>query len=382
MGSNSEPTDNLWQETPLIYSNPLSEITGASVYLKLENLHPSHSFKYRGISYFIQDAKAKHGPSVHLVIASGGNAGLAAACAARSLALRCTVFIPEGAAKYTLKLLRGENAEVIVGGRQYSEALEAANKLVAKESNAVMVPAYDNPIVWEGHSSMVREIKKQLQQAPDAIFCSVGGGGLLGGIIVGCKAVGWDHVPIVALGTIGSDCFYRSMALNGKRFNSEDKILPPGVDLVYNEKHSVHLAHFNSFSSKASGSLGASEPSAAVVKMSLERAGGVKTASIPDELSMRALASFADDHKFLVELACSTTLVPAYHPDFFNKLVDASGRKDEKRPVVVFVVCGGFKIDLQTATEYQEMAKADPNGDEKSWSVEYDDGQLFSFSRK
>jgi L-serine/L-threonine ammonia-lyase len=73
---------------------------------------------------------------VHLVIASGGNAGLAAACAARSLALRCTVFIPEGAAKYTLKLLRGENAEVIVGGRQYSEALKAANKLVAKESNA------------------------------------------------------------------------------------------------------------------------------------------------------------------------------------------------------------------------------------------------------
>jgi L-serine/L-threonine ammonia-lyase len=83
-----------------------------------------------------------------------------------------------------------------------------------------------------------------------------------------------------------------------------------------------------------------------------------------------------------VELACSTTLVPAYHPDFFNKLVDASGRKDEKRPVVVFVVCGGFKIDLQTATEYQELAKADPNGDKKSWSVEYDDGQLFSFSRK
>lgn len=62
-----------------------------------------------------------------------------------------------------------------------------------KSTNSVMVPAYDNPILWEGHSSMVREIKKQLQQAPDAIFCSVGGGGLLGGIIVGCKAVGWDH---------------------------------------------------------------------------------------------------------------------------------------------------------------------------------------------
>lgn len=94
------------------------------------------------------------------------------------------------------------------------------------------------------------------------------------------------------------------MALNGKRFNSENKTLPPGIDLVYNEKHSVHLAHFNSFSSKASGSLGASEPSAAVVKMSLERAGGVKTASIPDELSMRALASFAGEPPKLREGVC------------------------------------------------------------------------------
>lgn len=83
-----------------------------------------------------------------------------------------------------------------------------------------------------------------------------------------------------------------------------------------------------------------------------------------------------------MELACSTTLVPAYHPDFFNKLVDVNARKDEKRPVVVFVVCGGFKIDLKTAIEYQEMAEVDPNGDEKSWSVKYDDGQLFSFSRR
>ena len=56
-----------------------------------------------------------------------------------------------------------------------------------------MVPAYDDPILWSGHSSMVHEIHKQLQKEPDAIFCSVGGGGLLGGIILGCKDVGWEH---------------------------------------------------------------------------------------------------------------------------------------------------------------------------------------------
>ena len=56
----------------------------------------------------------------------------------------------------------------------------------------VMVPAYDDPLVWEGHSSMIREIDDEISKKPSAIFCSVGGGGLLGGVLQGCKAVGWE----------------------------------------------------------------------------------------------------------------------------------------------------------------------------------------------
>jgi len=55
-----------------------------------------------------------------------------------------------------------------------------------------MIPAYEDPVVWEGHSSMVHEIHEQLGEKPDAIFCSVGGAGLLGGIIKGCDDVGWE----------------------------------------------------------------------------------------------------------------------------------------------------------------------------------------------
>lgn len=58
--------------------------------------------------------------------------------------------------------------------------------------HSVMVSSFDDPILWEGHASMISEIRDQLPQKPDAIFCSVGGGGLLGGIIVGCRDVGWD----------------------------------------------------------------------------------------------------------------------------------------------------------------------------------------------
>lgn len=65
-------------------------------------------------------------------------------------------------------------------------------RLLTKHIDRVMVPAYDDRVLWEGHSSMILEIRDQLQKKPDAIFCSVGGGGLLGGIILGCKEVGWD----------------------------------------------------------------------------------------------------------------------------------------------------------------------------------------------
>ena len=59
---------------------------------------------------------------------------------------------------------------------------------------SILVPAYEDPILWEGHASMIEEISKQLPggSKPNAIFCSVGGGGLLGGVIRGCKTVGWD----------------------------------------------------------------------------------------------------------------------------------------------------------------------------------------------
>ncbi|KAF8212480.1 tryptophan synthase beta subunit-like PLP-dependent enzyme [Mycena galopus ATCC 62051] len=341
----------LWQETPLILSNPLSD-NDVSVFLKLETVHPGMSFKSRGIGLFVQRAKEAHGPSVHLVIASGGNAALAAACAARSLEVRCSVYIPDGAAQSTLELLRGQSAEVVVGGKHYAEALRAAQQVVAVEENAVMIPAYDDPCVWEGHSSIILEASRQMGK-PDAIFCSVGGGGLLGGILTGCEQVGWDSVPIVALETIGSNCFYHSMALNRQGGGGA---LPsdPVVTAVHDEIHDVKLAHFSSFSSRASGSLGASQPAAGVVKKALERAGRVICVSVPDELSMQAAYLFADDHKTLVELACSTTLVAAYRKELFNRLIAPTGTKRS----ALFIVCGGFKVSLDDLVQYRGLFDA------------------------
>ncbi|KAF6764897.1 tryptophan synthase beta subunit-like PLP-dependent enzyme [Ephemerocybe angulata] len=356
----------LWTETPLRYSNHISQTIGANAYLKLENLQPSFSFKYRGVSHFIEKKKSELGDKVH------------SACAARKLNCRCTVFLPDWVSESTLSLLKSEGAEVVIGGALYADALKGASELVANDTDAVMVPAYNDPIIWEGHSSMIKEIHTQIPKKPSAIFCSVGGAGLLGGILEGCKAVGWEDVPIVAIETIGSDCFYHSMSLNKDRFNATERKLPPGVDLVHDEANDVYLAHFNSFSSKAFGSLGASEPAPAIVRMALDWPGGVKCITVPDGISMETLALFANDQKMLVELACSTTLVPAYHAALFNKIL---GPSNDKGRTVVFVVCGGFKISLSEAGEYQNLLNTEPRGNGETWTVKYDDGSLFEFEK-
>lgn len=86
-----------------------------------------------------------------------------------------------------------------------------------------------------------------------------------------------------------------------------------------------------------------------------------------------------DDHKFLVELACSTTLIPAYHPALLSKILGT--KSGNGTPVVVFVVCGGFKIGLETAAEYrQSVEEARKLGD--TWTIEYDDGELLSFNNR
>lgn len=73
---------------------------------------------------------------MHLIIASSGNAGLAAACAAQVLGVRCTVFIPEGASAAILAFLEKQGAEVVITGKYYTNALARAEEVVKAEEGA------------------------------------------------------------------------------------------------------------------------------------------------------------------------------------------------------------------------------------------------------
>lgn len=103
-------------------------------------------------------------------------------------------------------------------------------------------------------------------------------------------------MPIVALETIGSNGFHYSLLLNQNGASDFIKVLPSNVEVVKDPIEGIPLARFTKFSSKASGSLGASVPSAGVVKMASERSGAVIPVSVPDEVSMHAAVSFASKY--------------------------------------------------------------------------------------
>jgi L-serine/L-threonine ammonia-lyase len=83
------------------------------------------------MSLVAQQAKKKS-PDAHLIIASGGNAGFAAACAARAVGIRCTVFLPAGLDSHFLDSLQREGAEIVAGGKDYSEVLLKAQEAQAQ----------------------------------------------------------------------------------------------------------------------------------------------------------------------------------------------------------------------------------------------------------
>jgi threonine dehydratase len=119
-------------------------------------------------------------PAAGVIVASGGNAGIATAAAARALGVPCEVFVPTVCSPAKQATLRGLGAQVVVGGAAYAQALQAC---LARqhETGALLTHAYDQTEVVAGAGTLAREIQEQ-GGLPDSVLVSVGGGGLIAGI--------------------------------------------------------------------------------------------------------------------------------------------------------------------------------------------------------
>lgn len=149
----------------------------AELWLKLEQLQLGGSFKARGM--FNRMRSQPIGPA-GVVIASGGNAGIAVACAAHAMGVPCEVFLPELASAAKRQALAALKAKVVVAGAAYADALAAC---LARQqvTGALLMHAYDQSEVVAGAGTLAQEIEEDAG-LPDRVLVSVGGGGLVAGV--------------------------------------------------------------------------------------------------------------------------------------------------------------------------------------------------------
>lgn len=306
---------SLHLNTPLVESLPLSLAAGRAVWLKLDALQPSGSFKIRGIglaceTYLQQGAK-------RFVSSSGGNAGLAVAYAGRKLGVPVTVVVPETTSARARELLKLEGAEVIVTGVSWLEANAHALSLVGP-TDAFLHP-FDNPLLWQGHATMIDEVA-QAGLKPDAIVLSVGGGGLLSGVAEGLHRNGWGDVSILAVETEGAASY--------------DQALKAGQPVEIDNISSVAT------------SLGAKRVCDTAFAWSQKHP--IRSILVSDRSAVAACERFLDDHRILVEPACGAALALAY-----DRPAELAAFNN-----TLFIVCGGATATLAQIKQWAEKPDA------------------------
>ena len=172
------PQRSFLRETPLLkLPGSAFKLNCAEVWLKLEQLQVGGSFKARGM---LNRMLANPIPESGVIVASGGNAGIATAAAACTLGVPCEVFVPTVSSPAKQAKLRELGATVVVTGAVYFDALQAC---IARqqETGALMTHAYDQIEVVAGAGTLAAEIERQ-GGVPHSVLVSVGGGGLIGGV--------------------------------------------------------------------------------------------------------------------------------------------------------------------------------------------------------
>ena len=193
--------------TPLELSIPLSRKLGAEVYLKMENLQHTGSFKARGAFNKIlslSESERERG----VVAASTGNHGAAVAHAASRMDIRSTVFVPVNASRTKVETMKLLGAEVRFEGED-SLVAEIRARSYSEHSGKVYISPYNDLAVVAGQGTIGVEILRQVEKS-DRVFVSLGGGGLVSGIAAYLKAVR-PETRIIACSPANSSVMIESM---------------------------------------------------------------------------------------------------------------------------------------------------------------------------
>lgn len=291
--------------TPLIHSLPLSQLSGSNVWLKMESAQPTGSFKLRSAGHICQYYAAQGAKA--FVSSSGGNAGIAVAHSGRRLGLPVTVVVPETTPARARQLIEQEGARLIVHGSVWSEANAYALSLASQEH--IYIHPFDNPLLWDGISTLVDEVIDEGLR-PDAVILSVGGGSLLSGIAQGLEKHQLSHIPIYAVETEGTASL--NAALEAGERVTLDRVSGIATTLAASQ---VCENAFN-----------------------VTRRADVRGKVVSDDEAVNACRRFLDDHRVLTEPACGVSLSMLYDGKIGFKSDDN----------VLVIVCGGASVTLES----------------------------------
>lgn len=296
-------------DTPLLQAPPELAGAGRTVWLKMDALQPGASFKMRGVGRLVQQRVSEGARAV--VCASGGNAGMAAALAARACGVASTIVVPQTTALPVREAIAARGASVVVHGSVWDEAHAHALQL-AHEQGAVYVHPFDDPLLWDGHATLIDEVVRA-GVVFDAVIASVGGGGLLAGIVEGLRRNGLHRVPVIAVETEGAASYAAALAAG-------EPVTLPAITSI-------------------ATSLGARRVMQRAVDLAREHE--IVSVVVSDAQALAACSRFADAMRVLVEPACGAALAAL-------ELAAVGGRFSQ--PLVE--VCGGMGVTLDALARW------------------------------
>ena len=206
------------RETPVEYSPYFSESGNCAVYLKLENIQLSGSFKLRGTMNKILSLTKKEREK-YIITASSGNHGAAFAYVLKKLGLKGTIYLPEIATQTKIEALRYYGVDLKLHGTDCVKT-EIHARETAKKNNLIYIPPYNDPKIIGGQATIGIELQRQIKKI-DAVLVPVGGGGLISGIAGYLKSTD-KNIEIIGCQPENSAVMYESIKA-GKIVEMESK---------------------------------------------------------------------------------------------------------------------------------------------------------------
>ncbi|CAG7915754.1 unnamed protein product [Penicillium olsonii] len=322
------------------------------IFLKIETLQPSGSFKSRGIGNLILSSlsdPANHGKTLHFFSSSGGNAGLAAVVAARDLGCACTVVVPQSAQPMMVQKLRDAGAsDVIIHGASWFEADTYLRETFIdngdskSDSANIYVPPFDHPEIWRGAGTLIDEMVRQLPPSEnpfpaDAIVCSVGGGGLLNGVVDGLER----HLPVQQTKSLSEGKKVRIIATE-----------TAGADSLAHSLRQGSLQSLSAITSQAN-TLGALRVAPKTFQNAFSPPSGIEVTSVvaTDADAARGVVRLSDDLRLEVELACGISVQVG-----LDRLKEVMPDLTPESRVVI-IVCGGSGVTPELISDYRQKLK-------------------------